>query len=217
MTVGPKSRKRASHAEGPVPVQPKEAKRPARRHVPPRGQGRWMDHFNLKRNAGWGTTHRSQPFFSLPSVALRAPSAGLKKRWETGTFYFACFRNFLFCVDSRERLKARHQQIVIKSSADRQPRMLHRNDQANFGICGHGLRGHLPAAGPSFPGGRVRHDREKELSGPVTSVKFTNPHGSPALAVKNQDGSSTEWVMPPGSVIMPDGRAIQTSAGNPND
>jgi hypothetical protein len=53
--------------------------------------------------------------FSLPSVALRAPSARLKQRWETGIFYFACFRNSLFCVDSRERLKARHRQIVIKS------------------------------------------------------------------------------------------------------
>ena len=87
---------------------------------------------------------------------------------------------------------------------------------------------------------------------------FTNPHGSLALAVKNQDGSSTEWVRTLGSaaalaqrgigetgpnalhtgdevkvkflpardrsslgflktVIMPDGRAIQISAGNPND
>jgi len=49
--------------------------------------------------------------FSLSSVALRAASARLKQRWETGTFYFACFRNFQFCVDGWERLKARHQQI----------------------------------------------------------------------------------------------------------
>jgi hypothetical protein len=99
---------------------------------------------------------------------------------------------------------------------------------------------------------------KKALSGSVTSVKFTNPHGSLALAVKNQDGSSTEWVMTLGSatalaqrgigktgpnalhtrdefrmkfppardgsplgvlktVIIPDGRVIQISAGNPND
>ena len=92
----------------------------------------------------------------------------------------------------------------------------------------------------------------------MTSVKFTNPHGSLALAVKNQDGSSAEWVMTLGSaralaqrgigktganalrtgddikakflpardgstlgflqtVIMPDGRVIQISAGNAND
>jgi Family of unknown function (DUF6152) len=50
---------------------------------------------------------------------------------------------------------------------------------------------------------------EEELSGTVTSVKFTNPHRSLALAVKNQDGSSTE--------IVPGGRVIHNSAGSPND
>ena len=32
----------------------------------------------------------------------------------------------------------------------------------------------------------------------MTSVKFTNPHGSPAVGVKNQDGSPSERVMTPG-------------------
>jgi len=100
--------------------------------------------------------------------------------------------------------------------------------------------------------------KDMELSGTLTSVKFSNPHGSLALAVKNQDWTSTEWVMTLGSatalaqrgigrtgpnalhtgdeikvkflpakdgsplgflktVIMPDGRVIQISAGNPND
>ena len=99
---------------------------------------------------------------------------------------------------------------------------------------------------------------EKELAGTVSSVKFTNPHGSLSLTVKGEDGKSTEWVMTLGSatalaqrgigkigpnalhegdnikvkflpakdgsplgflktVIMPDGRVIQISAGNPND
>jgi hypothetical protein len=99
---------------------------------------------------------------------------------------------------------------------------------------------------------------EKEMSGTVTTVKFTNPHGSLALAVKSADGTTTEWVMTLGSatalaqrgigktgenalhtgdnikvkflpakdgsplgflktVIMPDGRVIQISAGNAND
>jgi len=99
---------------------------------------------------------------------------------------------------------------------------------------------------------------EKELSGTVTTLKFSNPHGSLALEVKNPDGTSAEWVMTLGSatalaqrgigktgpnalhtgdkitvkflpakdgsplgflktVIMPDGRVIQISAGNPND
>ena len=99
---------------------------------------------------------------------------------------------------------------------------------------------------------------DKELEGTVSSVKFTNPHGSLSLTVKGTDGKETEWVMTLGSatalaqrgigktgpnalhqgdnikvkflpakdgsplgflktVIMPDGRVIQISAGNPND
>ena len=99
---------------------------------------------------------------------------------------------------------------------------------------------------------------EMEKSGSVQSVKFVNPHGSLTIAVKNPDGSSTDWVMTLGSatalagrgigrtgpnalhagdqitvkflpardgsplgflktVIMPDGRVIQISAGNAND
>ena len=100
--------------------------------------------------------------------------------------------------------------------------------------------------------------KDMELSGAVDSVKFVNPHGSLTVAVKNPDGSSTNWVLTLGSatalaqrgigktgpnalhagdnikvkflparngaplgflktVIMPDGRVIQISAGNPND
>ena len=99
---------------------------------------------------------------------------------------------------------------------------------------------------------------DKELDGTVTSVKFTNPHGSLGVAVKNADGTTTEWILTLGSatalaqrgigktgpnalhvgdnikvkflpakdgsplgflktVIMPDGRTIQISAGNAND
>ena len=99
---------------------------------------------------------------------------------------------------------------------------------------------------------------EKELAGTVTTIKFSNPHGSLSIAVKNTDGSTIEWVLTLGSatalaqrgigktgpnalhtgdnitvkflpakdgsplgflktVIMPDGRTIQISAGNPND
>ena len=99
---------------------------------------------------------------------------------------------------------------------------------------------------------------EKELSGEVSSIKFSNPHGSLTLSIKSADGSSTDWVLTLGSatalaqrgigktgpnalhqgdkisvkflpakdgsplgflktVIMPDGRVIQISAGNPND
>ena len=40
---------------------------------------------------------------------------------------------------------------------------------------------------------------EKDLSGSVESVKFVNPHGSFTIAVKNPDGTSTNWVMTLGS------------------
>lgn len=40
---------------------------------------------------------------------------------------------------------------------------------------------------------------DKEVSGTVAKVQFTNPHGSLAVAVKNADGTSTEWVLTLGS------------------
>jgi hypothetical protein len=40
---------------------------------------------------------------------------------------------------------------------------------------------------------------DKEVSGTVAKVQFTNPHGSLAVAVKNPDGTSTEWVLTLGS------------------
>jgi len=55
---------------------------------------------------------------------------------------------------------------------------------------------------------------EKERSGIVTSVKFTNPHGSLALAVKNQDGSSTEWVRTLGSATALAQRGIGKTGPN---
>ena len=100
--------------------------------------------------------------------------------------------------------------------------------------------------------------KDMELTGSVDSIKFVNPHGSLTVAVKNADGSTTNWVLTLGSatalaqrgvgktgpnalhtgdkitvkfipakdgsplgflktVIMPDGRVVQISAGNPND
>jgi uncharacterized protein DUF6152 len=41
--------------------------------------------------------------------------------------------------------------------------------------------------------------KEGEMSGSFVSIKFTNPHGSLTLAVKNPDGSTTDWVMTTGS------------------
>ena len=55
---------------------------------------------------------------------------------------------------------------------------------------------------------------EKELEGTVTSVKFTNPHGSLALAVKGADGASTEWVMTLGSATALAQRGIGKTGAN---
>ncbi len=41
--------------------------------------------------------------------------------------------------------------------------------------------------------------QEGEVSGVLTKVAFTNPHGAMHLAVKNQDGSTTDWVLTTGS------------------
>ena len=45
------------------------------------------------------------------------------------------------------------------------------------------------------------YDMKKEtvVSGTVASIKFSNPHGSLTLTVKNADGTMTDWVMTLGS------------------
>lgn len=41
--------------------------------------------------------------------------------------------------------------------------------------------------------------KESQLTGTVTKVAFTNPHGALSLEVKNPDGTKTEWVLTTGS------------------
>src|SRR5271154_812658 len=55
---------------------------------------------------------------------------------------------------------------------------------------------------------------DKEVAGTVTTVKFTNPHGSLAVAVKNADGTSTEWVMTLGSATALAQRGIGKTGEN---
>ena len=55
---------------------------------------------------------------------------------------------------------------------------------------------------------------EKELSGTVANIKFTNPHGSMAVAVKNPDGSSTNWVMTLGSATALAQRGVGRTGPN---
>src|ERR1700723_3968607 len=55
---------------------------------------------------------------------------------------------------------------------------------------------------------------EKEMSGTVASIKFSNPHGSLSLAVKNADGTTTEWVMTLGSATALAQRGIGKTGPN---
>ena len=55
---------------------------------------------------------------------------------------------------------------------------------------------------------------EKELSGTVAKLQFTNPHGSLSIAVKNADGSTTEWVLTTGSATALAQRGIGKTGPN---
>lgn len=55
---------------------------------------------------------------------------------------------------------------------------------------------------------------EKEISGTVASIKFSNPHGSLTVAVKNADGTSTDWVMTLGSATALAQRGIGKTGPN---
>ena len=56
--------------------------------------------------------------------------------------------------------------------------------------------------------------KEMDMSGSVASVKFSNPHGSLTVAVKNADGTTTEWVMTLGSATALAQRGIGKSGPN---
>jgi hypothetical protein len=56
--------------------------------------------------------------------------------------------------------------------------------------------------------------KEMELSGEVEQIKFTNPHGSLTLAVKNADGTTTEWVLTLGSATALAQRGIGKTGPN---
>jgi hypothetical protein len=55
---------------------------------------------------------------------------------------------------------------------------------------------------------------DKELSGTVASIKFSNPHGSLTLTVKNPDGTTTDWVMTLGSATALAQRGIGKTGPN---
>ena len=53
---------------------------------------------------------------------------------------------------------------------------------------------------------------DKEVSGTLTIIKFVNPHGSLHMAVKNADGTTTEWVFTTGSATTLAERGIGKSS-----
>jgi len=50
--------------------------------------------------------------------------------------------------------------------------------------------------------------KEGEMKGEFVSIKLTNPHGSLTVAVKNPDGTSTNWIMTTGSATTLADRGI---------
>ena len=56
--------------------------------------------------------------------------------------------------------------------------------------------------------------KETNLSGTVASIKFSNPHGSLTLTVKNANGTSTDWVMTLGSATALAQRGIGKTGPN---
>jgi hypothetical protein len=56
--------------------------------------------------------------------------------------------------------------------------------------------------------------KETELSGSVEKVQFVNPHGSLTIAVKNADGTMTNWVLTLGSATALAQRGIGKTGPN---
>src|SRR5215471_9904144 len=56
--------------------------------------------------------------------------------------------------------------------------------------------------------------QEGEVTGVLTKVAFTNPHGAMHLDVKNPDGTMTEWVMTTGGANVLAGLGISKNGPN---
>src|ERR1700722_11054424 len=56
--------------------------------------------------------------------------------------------------------------------------------------------------------------KETNVEGTVASIKFSNPHGSLTLTVKNADGTTTDWVMTLGSATALEQRGIGRTGPN---
>ena len=56
--------------------------------------------------------------------------------------------------------------------------------------------------------------KDMEMSGSVAGIRFSNPHGSLVIAVKNADGTATDWVMTLGSATALAQRGIGKTGPN---
>jgi hypothetical protein len=56
--------------------------------------------------------------------------------------------------------------------------------------------------------------KDGEITGLVESIKFVNPHGSLTISVKNQDGTSTNWVFTLGSATGLAQRGVGPTGAN---
>lgn len=80
-------------------------------------------------------------------------------------------------------------------------------------LCGWLMAGASLQAHHSLAGVYDMH-KEAEVSGSVEKIQFVNPHGSLTLAVKNPDGTSTDWVFTLGSATSLAQRGIGKTGEN---
>ena len=83
---------------------------------------------------------------------------------------------------------------------------------SSVALCGCLLAGSLLAH--HSLAGVYNMQKDMEKTGEVESIKFTNPHGSLTIAVKNEDGTSTPWVMTLGSATSLAQRGIGRTGAN---
>jgi len=87
----------------------------------------------------------------------------------------------------------------------------------NFGwvtLCGFLMAASMSLQAHHSLAGVYDTQKETELSGTVSSIKFSNPHGSLSIAVKNPDGTTTEWVLILGSATALAQRGIGRTGPN---
>ena len=79
---------------------------------------------------------------------------------------------------------------------------------AAFLMAGVALQAHHSLAGV------YDMNKEEEKTGTLASIRLANPHGSMHVAVKNTDGTTTEWVMTTGSATSLAQRGIGKTGPN---